>query len=248
MKIVFIADSHLKGLSDPNQEALCDFLDGLFKIDKLVILGDFLDMWTGLNDVVYKEYKPILKSLFALTESGVELIYIEGNHDFHMGPYFTETLRAKVCPESCGLMLGDKRVYLAHGDAINMTFGYSLLRGFLRSPVFKLLSSALPPHLIWNIGNLMSHGSRGYGNSKSATLTEKKQKIFAKKILAKGFDGVILGHSHTAGVHRGLIEGSEGFYANPGGWINGHSFLVYEDGELSVKNYVVRSENEESSY
>jgi UDP-2,3-diacylglucosamine hydrolase len=82
MKIIFIADCHLKGLGDPNQEALCAFLDGLFKIDKLVILGDFFDFWVGLNNVVYTEYKPVLKSLFALSESGVEIIYIEGNHDF----------------------------------------------------------------------------------------------------------------------------------------------------------------------
>ena len=246
MKIVFIADSHLKGLDDPHQKSLCTFLDGLFKIDKLVILGDFFDMWTGLNDVVYKEYKPVLKSLFALTESGVELIYIEGNHDFNMGPYFTETLRAKVCPESCGLMLDNKRIYLGHGDSIDMTFGYGLLRGFLRGPIFKALNSILPPHFIWNIGNLLSKGSRGYGDRKSSAITERVQKVFAKRMLAEGFDGVILGHSHTAGVHPGILEGSPGFYANPGGWVNGHSFLVYEDGEFNVRNYVVRADIEDS--
>ena len=93
----------------------------------------------------------------------------------------------------------------------------------------------------------MSQGSRGYGkgNEDSAPITEKVHKLFAKEKFAEGFDGVILGHSHTAGVHRGLVEGSDGFYANPGGWANGHSFLVYEDGELSVKNYIPEGEREE---
>ncbi len=247
MKIVFIADSHLKGLGDPNQEALCTFLDGLFKIDKLVILGDFFDMWVGLNDVVYEQYKPVLKSLFALTESGVELIYIEGNHDFHMGPYFTETLKAKVYDESCGLMLDDKRIYMAHGDTINMTTGYRLLRATLRGPILKLARAIIPPPMAWNIGKAMSHGSRSYGegNEKTAIITEKAHKIFAKKMLADGFDGVILGHSHAAGVHKNLLEGSPGFYANPGGWMNDHTFLVYEDGEFSVKNFVAQMDSEE---
>jgi UDP-2,3-diacylglucosamine hydrolase len=248
MKIVFLADSHLKGLDDPNQKILCSFLDGLFKVDKLVILGDFFDMWTGLNKVVYKEYKPVLQSLFALSESGVEIIYLEGNHDFNMGPYFTETLKAKVYPESCGLMLGERKVYLTHGDAIMMNFGYSLLRGFLRGPIFKVLNRVLPPHLIWDTGNLMSQGSRGYSNEKTARITEKKQKIYAKKMIADGFDGVMMGHSHAGGVHHGIAEGLEGFYANPGGWVNDQSFLLYEDGELSLKNYVVQDDIESPAY
>ncbi len=245
MKIVFIADSHLKGLGDPNQEALSIFLDGLFGIDKLIILGDFFDLWIGLNDVVYQQYKPVLKKLFALSESGVELIYIEGNHDFHMGPYFTETLKAKVYPESCGLMLDGKRIYMAHGDTINMTAGYAILRAMLRGPILKFFRAIIPPPMAWNIGKAMSKGSRSYGkgNEETAIITEKAHKIFAKKILADGFDGVILGHSHAAGVHKNMLEGSPGFYANPGGWMNDHTFLVYEDGEFSVKNYMARSDS-----
>lgn len=243
MKIIFIADSHLKGLGDPNQAALASFLDGLIGIDKLIILGDFFDLWVGLNDVVYQQYKPVLKSLFSLSESGVEIIYIEGNHDFHMGPYFTETLRAKVYPESCGLMLDDKRIYMAHGDTINMTAGYRILRALLRGPILKMLRAIISPPMAWNIGKAMSSGSRGYGKKDPAI--DKAQKEFAKEQLKKGFDGVILGHSHAAGVHKDIVEGSSGFYANPGGWINGHTFLVYEDGEFSVKNYVAETDSEE---
>ena len=44
------------------KKRLCStFLDGLFKIDKLVILGDFFDFWIGLNNIVYEQYKPVLK-------------------------------------------------------------------------------------------------------------------------------------------------------------------------------------------
>lgn len=246
MKIIFLADSHLKGLDDPNQKTLCAFLDGLFKIDKLVILGDFFDFWIGLNDVVYEQYKPVLKSLFALGKSGVEIIYIEGNHDFHMGPYFTETIKAKVYTESCGLLLDGKRIYMAHGDTINMTTGYQIFRTLLRGPLLKFLRVIIPPLLAWNIGKTMSQGSRGYGDRKSSTITEREQKVFAKKMLARDFDGVILGHSHTAGVHKNLLGDSSGFYANPGGWMNDHSFLIYEDGEFNIRNYVVRTDIEDS--
>lgn len=243
MKIIFIGDCHIRGLDDPNQEALCDFLDGLFKIDKLVIMGDFFDFWIGFNDVVYKEYKPVLKSLFALSESGVEIIYIEGNHDFEMGPYFTETLKAKVFENSCGLELDGKRIYMAHGDTINMTTGYQVFRSLLRGPLLKLIKLILPPPIAWNIGNALSQGSRGYG--KEDTYLEKAQQAFARMKLGQGFDGVILGHSHAAGFHDNFSKDSSGFYANPGGWVNDCSFLVYEDGEFNIRNYVVRTDVDE---
>lgn len=243
MKIIFIADCHLKGLDDPNQKALSTFLDGLFKIDKLIILGDFFDFWVGLNNIVYEQYKPVLKSLFALSESGVEIIYIEGNHDFHMGPYFTETLKAKVYDHTCGLLLDDKRIYMAHGDTINMTTGYQIFRSLLRGPLLKFLKTVVPPLVAWNIGSALSQGSRNY--AKKAPAIEKAQKEFAKEKLGSGFDGVILAHSHTAGFHDDIAGDSQGFYANPGGWVNDKSFLVYEDGEFNVRNYVVRTDIEE---
>jgi UDP-2,3-diacylglucosamine hydrolase len=243
MKIIFIADCHLKGLDDPNQAALTTFLDGLFKIDKLVILGDFFDFWVGLNNIVYEQYKPVLKSLFALSESGVEIIYVEGNHDFDMGPYFTETLKAKVYDNTCGLLLDGKRIYMAHGDTINMTTSYQIFRALLRGPLLKFLKVIIPPPLAWDIGKSMSSGSRGYG--KKDPSLEVAQKIFAKEKLKSGFDGVILGHSHAAGFHDNFAGDSSGFYANPGGWVNDKSFLVYEDGEFNLRNYVVRTDIEE---
>jgi len=48
MKIVFIADAHLKGLKDPNQGRLVRFLESLEGADVLVMLGD------GIYDQIRK--------------------------------------------------------------------------------------------------------------------------------------------------------------------------------------------------
>jgi UDP-2,3-diacylglucosamine hydrolase len=161
-----------------------------------------------------------------------------------MGPYFTETLKAKVYDHTCGLLLDGKRIYMAHGDTINMTAGYQVFRSLLRGPLLKILKVLIPPPIAWNIGATMSHGSRNYGKKDPAI--ETAQKKFAKEKLKNGFDGVILGHSHAAGFHDNFIGDSSGFYANPGGWINDKSFLVYEDGEFNVRNYVVRDNIEDT--
>ncbi len=240
MKTIFIADAHIKGLKDPEMIILSTFLDDLEEVETLVILGDLFDFWTGSNSVVLSEYKPLIKSLMDLHSHGTDIIYIEGNHDFSMGEFFTETLGASVHPNSAGLMLDGKRVYLSHGDTVNMNAGYWLWRSFLRSSLFKFLTSIIPPETVWNIAKDLSKKSRSrdYGSGKPAI--ERNLKRFAELQIAKGFDVCILAHSHVGGVHDHLPTKENkytGIYANPGGWINEKSYLVYEDGEFRTEVY-----------
>ena len=235
MKIVFVADAHIKGLRDPAQAGLAAFLDALTDIDKLVLLGDIFDFWAGSNPIAMREYRPLLDSLKGLSERGIEIIYVEGNHDFDMGSFFTKTLGASVFPDACTITLNGERIYLAHGDTVSMTTGYRLWRLFLRSPLFGLLTSVLPPDIVWEVAARLSSKSRGrYGEKKSL---DKKMKAFSAGLIEGGHSGVILAHSHVAGVNRGITKEGRGFYANPGGWVNGKHFLLYEDGDLSVKSY-----------
>ncbi|MBI5587210.1 MAG: UDP-2,3-diacylglucosamine diphosphatase [Deltaproteobacteria bacterium] len=232
MKIVFIADAHLKGLDDPNQKKFVDFLDSLCGADKLVVLGDLFDFWTGYNRVVEMNYRPALEALLRLKRRGVDIVYIEGNHDFSMGSFFTDTLKALVCPDSHILELNGKRYYLSHGDTIGMTFGYRLWRGFLRSPLFGVTARLVTPRGVWKAALYLSNRSRDRHNRGSSryNATENSIREFAAKKLSEGVDGVITGHSHSPGVHN--LKG--GVYANPGSLIDGE-YLVWEDGAFKVE-------------
>jgi len=178
--------------------------------------------------------RPALEVL-ATTDSFTR-IYLEGNHDFSMGPYFTETLGARVYPDSFVLTLDSRRIYLAHGDTVKMKRGYALWRWLLRSPFFKAFIRLFPPSLAWRVAESLSRRSRGMGWTKPSV--EEDLKDFARGKLAEGFDGVILAHSHIPGVHQGIDgtgDASKGFYANPGGWVNDGSFLVYDEGEFRIE-------------
>lgn len=232
MKIVFVADAHLKGASDPNIKSLADFLDGLGLVDTLVVLGDLFDFWTGANERVYKEYRTALDSLLRLKKRGVNIIYIEGNHDFSMGQFFTKELGASVHPGFFEWTLDGKRVLLAHGDTVSMTRGYSLWRGFLRGPAFRLITRVAPPGFVWTAANLLSRKSRKY--NQKGNMVEERLREFARERIGAGFDTVILAHSHVAGVHKEEANGRKGTYANPGSWAGDSSYLVYEKGAFRV--------------
>lgn len=230
MKTVFLADAHLKGAEDPHQGAVAGFLDGLDGIDTLVILGDFFELWTGTNAVVCEEYGPVLQALQRLRDRGVKLVYLEGNHDFSMGSFFTETLGAAVYAGSFATEMDGRRVYMAHGDAVAMTFGYRLWRWLLRSAFCRLFTRVIGARWSWSIGMYMSQGSRRYSVHGGAV--EARLREFAQAKLDAGFDTVILAHSHSAGAHRL----GNGVYANPGSARDRMSRLVCEDGSFRIEH------------
>jgi len=231
MKIIFIADAHLKGEGEANEAELTRFLNGMDDADYLVILGDLFDFWTGRNSEARVRYRSVLRALKGVHDRGVRLIYVEGNHDFSMGRFFTVTLEARIVRESAVMELGGRKFYLAHGDTVDMTGGYRLWRGFLRSPVFSALSMALPSSLVWSIAGGLSGRSRSY-NTKGPVL-DSHLREFARRQLEGGVDFVVMAHSHMAGVHE--ING--GTYANPGGWEGERTYLVYEGGRMEVRKY-----------
>ena len=97
MRKVFIADAHLRQPADDNYRRLLRFLDGLRgTADTLFVLGDLFEFWIGYRSPPFTHYFPVLEQLRLLKESGTAIVYFEGNHDFHMGPFFTETLGATV--------------------------------------------------------------------------------------------------------------------------------------------------------
>lgn len=224
MKTVFVADSHLKGLDDPCQASVAGFIDGLSGIDTFVILGDFFENWPGENAVGLAQYQPVLRSLVRLKERGVKIVYVEGNHDFFMGRFFTQTLGAQVCSDVYEATIDGRCIYAVHGDAISMTLIYRFWRGFLRSRLCRLIVRAMGPDIAWSLGIKMSHKSRRY--SGKGVEVDAAIMQFAQAKIDAGVDVVVSAHSHQAGVHHI----GAGVYANPGSLRDSMSHLVMEDG------------------
>jgi len=238
MKAVFIADAHIKGLDDPNQKSLVLFLGHLARTvrpDKLIILGDLFDFWTGFNEVVYARYLPVLERLLRLREKGTGIIYLEGNHDFFMGSFFTEVLGAEVYPDCHEITLDGKRILLSHGDVTDTSLKYRLWRRLLRSFALRALTRVLSPATVWRVARRLSSNSRR--NLERSQAIERHLKGFARRRIRSGFDAVVLAHSHIAAVDTETIGTREGIYANPGSWESDMSYLLYEDGEFRLERY-----------
>jgi UDP-2,3-diacylglucosamine hydrolase len=159
---IFLSDAHFNGENRDNQERLIRFLEvERGNLATLVFLGDLFEFWFGFEGHVYEEYLPILQQLKSLSRGGVRIKYIEGNHDFCLGSYFEEDLGVEVYTDEMEELLGDKRVYIAHGDRVNpRDYGYRLFRRILKNQLSYEVIRWGGPVLSMRIAKWLSAKSR----------------------------------------------------------------------------------------
>jgi UDP-2,3-diacylglucosamine hydrolase len=235
MRAIFLADAHLSKPADPNYRALLAFLEEQCgKVDLLVLLGDIFEFWIGKAKVV-ADYVPLIDCLERLRHQGTRLVYVEGNHDFHLGPVFTRRLGCQVFPDGGAIELDGLQVFLTHGDLANPDdVSYRLLRKMLRNGLLQRLIRVIPSGLSMAIANRASFESRK--NSAERHLRWPARTVlqpFVQAILAKGYQAVVTGHYHQP-YHEKIGDGE---HIALGDWITQYSYAVYEDRVFSLHNY-----------
>jgi UDP-2,3-diacylglucosamine hydrolase len=240
-RVVFIPDSHLTGPEDNDYLAMTDFLDDLAArldpSDTLVIMGDLFDFWVGFRYVVPYVYLPILARLHDISKKGVTIHYTEGNHDFFMGPCFTDLIGAQVHAGPWELSHEGMRIYVAHGDQVNRRdWGYRFLRGLLRSLPVRTLRHLLPPFVIERVARRMSGASRVYTDTKTDDKEALGREFAVTKFFA-GYDAVVLGHFHHSVFWSMELGGKQHTYINAGSWQGRHEFVELEGKTFRPSNY-----------
>jgi UDP-2,3-diacylglucosamine hydrolase len=231
MRRYFLADAHLKDPQDRNYRHLLEFLRSLEEEPcELFLLGDIFEFWMGYRHTLFAPYVPLLEQLRRLRERGTELVFVEGNHDFRMGPYFEETLGCTVLPQGGVVERDGRRIHISHGDLLDAEdTSYRLLRAVLRSAPFYALFRLFPPDWSWEIARWSSRRSR-----KKRAARERRwhpQELLrrhARQRFAQGAEIVISGHFH----HPWQEQGPEGTIIALGDWITQFSYAVLDQGKI----------------
>jgi UDP-2,3-diacylglucosamine hydrolase len=235
MRAIFIADAHLCQPSDQNYQTMLAFLEEQCgKTDLLVLLGDIFEFWIG-KATVADNYVPLIDALEHMYQQGTKLVYVEGNHDFHLGPVFTERLNCQVLPDGGSIELEGKKVFLAHGDLANPEDeGYRRLRNFLRSNLLRNLIRIVPNSLTMAIATRSSENSRKKAEERRRRWPAREiLKPYAERIISNGYKALVTGHYHHP-FHEKLGDGE---HIALGDWITQFSYAVYEDHSFSLKTY-----------
>lgn len=234
MRAIFIADAHLRHPDDQNYRRLVDFLDAqIGQLDGLFLLGDIFEVWVGYRHVVYSAYLPLLEKLQAHRQAGCKLYYVEGNHDFNLGPYFTDTLNCQVIPDEEVVEWQGQKLWLCHGDLTNKELkAYRLWRTLLRSLPVRVLFALLPPGAIWSFGNWLSDRSEKYKSTSHSFDPIPLVNSYAQECL-KSSDAFICGHFHQPT----LSEDEAGTTLILGDCVDQYSYAELVDGTFTLKTF-----------
>lgn len=241
----FVSDTHLglKSESDPRarERIFISWLDRVSADAKgIFLVGDIFDFWFEYNRVVPKGHARLLGKLAELTDRGVEVHFFPGNHDMWTGDYFTDDLGMTVHAGPEQLELYDKKVFIAHGDAMNIK-GRPMLRlmnWFFRSRAArKIFSWIIHPDHFLKFGYRWSSGSRKSKEIKRDFRGEEEGLVqYARGYMQENeVDYFVFGHIHCAEQYD-LGGGVKAFFL--GEWFEDpHYAALSPDGEMKLHKY-----------
>ncbi len=238
-KYYFFSDVHLglksKEEERPKETRLVHFLDYAGRdAEKIYIAGDLFDCWIEYRKVVPKGYYRLLAKLNGLVESGVEINFLSGNHDFWLNTYLRDDVGLNIFYEPVTFERNNKKFFLTHGDGLSKgDTGYKIIKKILRSRVNQFLYSLIHPDLGITIAQKSSNTSRVY--TEESTAGTEGMREFAEKKIEDGFDYVIMGHYHKPQNIEIVRSGRKGHYITLGDWIKNDSYGVFANGNFELR-------------
>lgn len=229
MKAWFLSDIHLKSAKGRNGEILLRFLHFLESQEPsenaLFLLGDIFDLWVGGHQFFVKKYSEIVQSLGRLREKGVQIVFVEGNHDLHVDSYFSKKLKIPVFVEAQYFQINGLTVRVEHGDLINLDDkAYLRYRSVVRHPLVRPLANFIPGSIWGKVGNKASEKSRKV----SSKYHQQNQQHLVDMIRShahrtlkneRPFDILVSGHMHVFDEYQFSESGRQAISYNLGSWL-----------------------------
>jgi len=222
VRAALISDLHLEG--GPNDAVQRDFVTWLdqLEVDALYLMGDIFHGWWGFRDVVPARLVGTCAALERVRDRGIAIHVVPGNHDFALGPFFTELLGATV-HEPGPHSFDGKVFFLAHGDEADEAPGYRITRWILRGRLFATWMRMLGPSLGWRLLDRMAGASRDHPSDPAPL--RARQQDWARTHLEQGAHYVVLGHIHAPG------RSEDGRVIHLGGWGFDRTWCLIDQGE-----------------
>ncbi|WP_305097544.1 UDP-2,3-diacylglucosamine diphosphatase [Croceibacterium aestuarii] len=250
-RTIWISDVHL-GTKGCNAAMLIDFLDNTDS-ETMYLVGDIIDGWRLRKRLYWPaEHNDIVWRVLKRAKRGTRIVYVPGNHDEMFRQFAgmnfggVEIERAAIHHTADGrrllVMHGDEfdAVMLAHrwlafvGDA-----AYTVLMGLNRwvNAVRNRFNLSY-----WSLSKMAKHKVKN-----AVEFISQYEELVARAAAARGVDGVVCGHIHTAETRE--FDGIE--YYNDGDWVEGCTALVeHFDGRMEILHWpeeIARREAQEAA-
>lgn len=110
-----VSDSHYSQKRPELLEFLKDIKSKKLLPTQLILMGDIFDaLIGGVEKTIQKNHEAV--SLINTISKEIEVVYLEGNHDFNLKTIFPNTKVYSISKQPLKCKYGQKNVLLAHGD------------------------------------------------------------------------------------------------------------------------------------
>jgi len=230
-----ISDAHLGVADAASERLLLAFLRDIKRDARaLVINGDLFDFWFEWKYVMPRAGYRILAEVAELRESGVDVIWVAGNHDCWGGNMLRQDLGVDYLLGPWRGSIAGWTTQVHHGDGLRAAEdrGYRALRLVLRHPWAIGAFRWLHPDLGARLALGSSHASRTYRakDGGSGLLQVAMRDLAADPTLQL----LVLGHSHVPVVERAP---GGGLYANAGTWLGDSTYLRITDDAVELRRF-----------
>jgi len=239
----FVSDIHLGAGSEAEARAteqrFVAWLDRVAEdAETIVLAGDIFDFWFEYREVVPKGFVRTLGKIAELTDRGIRVLFFTGNHDMWVGDYLQQECGVELFTTPQILTLGTRRIFVAHGDNMNID-GQWLLKAMntmFRSRALRwLFSWFVHPDWALRFGHWWSGSSRkrhAQYEALTEALTEPLIDYARTHARTHEVDDYLFGHMHYARDYR-----AEGLHVVLlGAWDCYPSYAVLDaEGSLQLK-------------
>jgi len=196
---IFIADVHYPHYGDDFLKILEAIETNRVKTPQLFLMGDIFDLLFGHNKYIKTFSTKAIKQINQLSKK-IEIIYIEGNHDFCLKEIFPNLKVYTRREQPVHFKLNQQNVYISHGDKHKTGFGYNFYSNILRRKttliLLKVFDKKIINHRIKKLKRKKICGEfKGYKERFDAIIEK-----YPKNSL------IIEGHFHQGKIYKNYIS------------------------------------------
>lgn len=229
--LVILSDLHIGNPYSHTRRKTIEFIEWASRKNlDICINGDGFEMAQVSKDKIATDVPDILLALKQAINRGTRIYYVVGNHDIFFEHFLHDWGGVQMVP-FLNLKSGKKRIRVEHGHLYDPFFvkwprayEFSTWLGGL----FLHLSPAF--YRAW-IGFEKIRYSLGRKHIRGENSSFRAA---AEALEARGFDGVIFGHTHHAGKVNLRLGGE---YLNPGSWMLEPNYIQISEGHMELKRF-----------
>ena len=238
MSVLFISDLHLSGERPELIELFLNFVQfEAVNAEKLYILGDLFEVWTG-DDYILPEFESVIEALKHLTSGGTPVFIMHGNRDFTIGEEFEKKTGCKLLDDPTIIDLNGTKTLVSHGDTLcTDDIEYQKFRKKVRNPQWIQQVLSLPIEERLSLAKSIRSDTREKSRQKPEEIMDVNQSAVEDFMQKWNVQQLIHGHTHRPKQHSLSINNLPAKRIVLGDWYNSGSVLYCDENKCTLKDY-----------